>query len=69
MNNNMKKIAILGLGNISYELCNFLIQKDFEVSGTTNNFERKNELQELGVKVFTRNEITECIMTFSCFPR
>ena len=62
MNNNMKKIAILGLGNISYELCSFLIKKEFEVFGTTNNFERKNKLQELGVKVFTRNEIAECIL-------
>jgi len=62
MNNNMKKIAILGLGSISYELCDFLIKKEFEVSGTTNNLERKNQLQKLGVKVFNRNEITECIM-------
>ncbi|MBT3940192.1 MAG: hypothetical protein HOF44_10840 [Pelagibacterales bacterium] len=58
----MKKIAILGLGSISYELCDFLIKKEFEVSGTTNNLERKNQLQKLGVKVFNRNEITECIM-------
>ena len=58
----MKKISILGLGNISYELSNFLVKKEFEVSGTTNNYERKNKLQELGVKVFNRNEITECLM-------
>jgi len=62
MSNNMKKISILGLGNISYELSNFLVKKEFEVSGTTNNYERKNKLQELGVKVFNRNEITECLM-------
>ncbi|HIK86914.1 MAG TPA: hypothetical protein EYG07_00310, partial [Alphaproteobacteria bacterium] len=58
----MKKISILGLGNISYELCNFLIKKGFVVSGTTNSYERKNILQELGVKVFTRNEIEQCIL-------
>ena len=62
MKNNMKKISILGLGNISYELCNFLIKKGFVVSGTTNSYERKNILQELGVKVFTRNEIEQCIL-------
>jgi nucleoside-diphosphate-sugar epimerase len=62
MSNNMKKISILGLGNISYELSNFLVKKEFKVSGTTNNYERKNKLQELGVKVFNRNEITECLM-------
>jgi nucleoside-diphosphate-sugar epimerase len=61
MVNNMKKISILGLGNISYELSNILIKKEFEVSGTTNNYERKNKLQKLGVKVFTRNEVAECI--------
>ena len=38
------KIAILGLGNISFELCSSLISRGFIVSGTTNNFERKHKL-------------------------
>ena len=56
-----KKIAILGLGNISYELCSSLIRKGFKVSGTTNNPERKSQLQELGVKVYTHNNTLQCI--------
>ena len=56
-----KKIAILGLGNISYELCSSLISIGFIVSGTTNNFDRKHQLQELGVKVFAHNQILKCI--------
>ena len=55
------KIAMLGLGNISYELCSSLINRGFIVSGTTNNFDRKHKLQELGVKVFSHNQILKCI--------
>tara|TARA_B110000090_G_scaffold144708_1_gene158900 strand:+ start:342 stop:1226 length:885 start_codon:yes stop_codon:yes gene_type:complete len=55
------KIAILGLGNISFELCSSLINRGFIVSGTTNNFDRKHKLQELGVKVFSHNQILKCI--------
>ena len=56
-----KTIAILGLGNISHELCSRLISIGFIVSGTTNNFDRKHQLQELGVKVFAHNQILKCI--------
>ena len=56
-----KQIAILGLGNISFELCSSLINRGFIVSGTTNNFDRKHKLQELGVKVFSHNQILKCI--------
>jgi len=61
MSNNKKKISILGLGKVSYELSSHLIRRGFKVSGTTNNSERKNQLKELGVKVFARNEISQCI--------
>ena len=61
MSNFEKKIAILGLGNISYELCSSLIRKGFKVFGTTNNPERKSQLQKLGVKVFKRNKTLQCI--------
>ena len=45
MSNIEKKIAILGLGNIAYELCSSLIRKGFKVFGTTNNPERKSQLK------------------------
>ena len=61
MSNIEKNIAILGLGNISYELCSSLIRKGFKVFGTTNNPERKSQLQKLGVKVFTHNKTLQCI--------
>jgi nucleoside-diphosphate-sugar epimerase len=61
MSNIEKKIAILGLGNISYELCSSLIRKGFKVFGTTNNPERKSQLQKLGVNVFTHNKTLQCI--------
>ena len=61
MSNTKKKIAILGLGNIAYELCSSLIRKGFKVFGTTNNPERKSQLQKLGVKVFTHNKTLQCI--------
>jgi nucleoside-diphosphate-sugar epimerase len=61
MSNFEKKIAILGLGNISYELCSSLIKKGFKVSGTTNNLERKSQLKELGVKVFDHSKTLQCI--------
>ena len=61
MSNIEKNIAILGLGNIAYELCSSLIRKGFKVFGTTNNPERKSQLQKLGVKVFTHNKALQCI--------
>ena len=61
MSNIEKKIAILGLGNIAYELCSSLIRKGFKVFGTTNNPERKSQLQKLGANVFTHNKTLQCI--------
>ena len=57
----MNNISIIGLGNISYELCSFLIQEGFDVIGTTDNFYRKINLKNIGVKVYRRNQINECI--------
>ena len=58
----MKNIAILGLGNISYELCSCLINEGFNVFGSTDNFDRKVLLKKIGVKVSDRNNIHECIL-------
>lgn len=58
----MKNIAILGLGNISYELCSRLIKKGFNVFGSTDNYDRKALLKKIGVKVSGRNNIHECIL-------
>ncbi len=58
----MKNISILGLGNISYELCSVLVRKGFNVSGSTDNPNRQNILNKIGVKTFSRNEINKCIL-------
>jgi len=57
----MNNISIIGLGNISFELCSFLIQEGFDVFGSTDNFNRKTILKNIGVKVYKRNQINECI--------
>ena len=57
----MKNISILGLGNISYELCSVLVRKGFNVSGSTDNPNRQNILNKIGVKTFSRNEIKRYI--------
>ncbi|MBH87920.1 MAG: hypothetical protein CMJ12_02040 [Pelagibacterales bacterium] len=57
----MKNISILGLGNISYELCSLLIKAGFNVFGSTDNSVRKKNLKNIGVRVYTRNNIAECI--------
>lgn len=57
----MNNISIIGLGNISYELCSFLNQEGFDVIGTTDNIDRKKKLTNIGVKVYRRNQIKECI--------
>ena len=45
----MNNISIIGLGNISYELCSFLIQEGFDVIGTTDNFYRKINLKNIEI--------------------
>ena len=57
----MNNISILGLGNISYELCLSLIKQGFNVFGTTDNPDRKKILKKLGVKIFNRNQLNNCI--------
>lgn len=57
----MNNISILGLGNISYELCLSLIKQGFNVFGTTDNPDRKKILKKLGVKIFNRNQLHNCI--------
>jgi len=58
----MKNISILGLGNISIELCSSLNKKGFNVFGSTDNSNRQKALKKLGVKLFSRNNINECIL-------
>ena len=57
----MNNISIIGLGNISFELCSLLIQKGFNVFGSTDNYNRKKFLKNIGVKVYKRKQINECI--------
>ncbi len=57
----MNNIAILGLGNISYELCSLLIKEGFNVFGSTDNIKRKGILKNIGVNIFNRKNIDECI--------
>ena len=58
----MKNISILGLGNISFELCSILLKKGFNVCGSTDNPQRQKLLRKLGVKIFSRNELKKCIL-------
>jgi len=58
----MKNISILGLGNISFELCSALINKGFNVFGSTDNYDRQVILKKIGVKVFSRRNIGQCIL-------
>jgi nucleoside-diphosphate-sugar epimerase len=58
----MKNISILGLGNISIELCHSLKKKGFNVFGSTDNFDRQKALKKIGIKIFSRNELNECIL-------
>ena len=58
----MKNISILGLGNISFELCSALIKKGFNVFGSTDNYDRQVILKKMGVKVFSRSNISQCIL-------
>ena len=58
----MKNISILGLGNISIELCSSLKKKGFNVFGSTDNTYRKTALKKLGIKIFSRSNINECIL-------
>ena len=58
----MKNISILGLGNISIELCSSLKEKGFNVLGSTDNLDRKKTLKKMGIKIFSRNKLSECIL-------
>ena len=58
----MKNISILGLGNISFELCSALVQQGFNVFGSTDNYDRQVILKKIGVKVFSRSNIDQCIL-------
>ena len=58
---SIKKVSILGLGNISYELCLDFFKNGIKVYGVTENFDRIKSLIKLGVKVYNRNEISECL--------
>ena len=58
----MRNISILGLGNISFELCSLLIKEGFNVFGSTDNQDRKGILKNIGVRVYSRNNIDECIL-------
>ena len=58
----MRNISILGLGNISFELCSLLIKEGFNVFGSTDNQDRKGILKNIGVRVYARNNIDECIL-------
>ena len=56
-----KHVAIIGLGNISSYLCKRLIASGAQVSGVTENVNRNNNLSKIGVTVFKREEILQCI--------
>ena len=58
----MKNISILGLGNISIEVCSSLKEQGFNIYGSTDNSDRRKALQQLGVKIFSRNKLNECIL-------
>ena len=58
----MKNISILGLGNISFELCSALLKQGFNVFGSTDNYDRQVRLKKIGVKVFSRSNIDQCIL-------
>ena len=58
----MKNICILGLGNISFELCSALLKQGFNVFGSTDNYDRQVRLKKIGVKVFSRSNIDQCIL-------
>ena len=58
----MKNISILGLGNISFELCSALVKQGFNVFGSTDNYHRQVRLKKLGVKIFSRSNIGQCIL-------
>ena len=58
----MKNISIIGLGNISFELCSALIKQGFNVFGSTDNYDRQVILKKIGVKVFSRRNIGQCIL-------
>ena len=58
---NITKVSILGLGNISYELCLAFFKNGINVYGVTENFDRVKSLIKLGVKVYNRDEIADCL--------
>jgi len=61
MNLKKKHISILGLGNISIVLCRYLKNKDFIVSGVTDNKIRREYLSRLGVKVYSKKDVIKSI--------
>jgi len=61
MNFKKKHISILGLGNISLILCRYLINKNFIVSGVTDDKTRKEKLSRLGVKVYSKKNVAKSI--------
>ena len=58
----MKNISILGLGNISFELCSALVKQGFNVFGSTDNYDRQVTLKKIGVQVYSRSNIDQCIL-------
>ncbi len=56
-----KHVSVIGLGNISFSLCKSLINLGCEISGVTDNIERLNKLNEIGVKVYDKKSILKSI--------
>ena len=64
----MKKIAILGCGWLGFPLAKKLVEKKFEIAGSTTTFEKIDVLKKAGVNPFlisvSDNEIVGDIIGF-----
>ena len=61
----MKNISILGLGNISIQLCHSLKKKGFNVFGSTDNFDRQKALKKIGIKNNMNTTVKKINYTYS----
>lgn len=56
-----KHVSVIGLGNISFSLCESLKNLGCEISGVTDNLERYQKINKIGVKVYNKKNILKSI--------